>query len=158
MADWKAIETEYITTDTSYRKLAQKYGVDQSTVSRKGKDGHWVEKKEQYSSNLQAKILTSVTESNVSKAEKLNSAAELLLDKVTGLIDACNPRRMDTQSLKHISGTLKDIKDILMIRSDADMEEQRARISKLQADAARGDDTGGGIAVTLEGSVGEYGE
>ena len=27
MADWQAIKAEYITTDTSYRKLAKKYDV-----------------------------------------------------------------------------------------------------------------------------------
>ena len=35
MADWQAIKTEYITTDTSYRKLAQKYGVQASVIEQK---------------------------------------------------------------------------------------------------------------------------
>ena len=32
MADWQAIKTEYITTDTSYRKLAQKHGVSYQAI------------------------------------------------------------------------------------------------------------------------------
>jgi hypothetical protein len=30
--DWASIKTEYITTDTSYRKLAQKYGVNHTIL------------------------------------------------------------------------------------------------------------------------------
>ena len=42
MADWKKIKTEYITTETSYRKLAQKYGLDQATIARRAKKEGWV--------------------------------------------------------------------------------------------------------------------
>ena len=36
MADWQAIKTEYITTDTSYRKLAQKYGISHVQIGNVG--------------------------------------------------------------------------------------------------------------------------
>ena len=32
MADWQAIKTEYITTDTSYRKLSQKYDIGYQAI------------------------------------------------------------------------------------------------------------------------------
>ena len=38
MADWQAIKTEYITTDTSYRKLAEKYGVSRVQIGTVGKE------------------------------------------------------------------------------------------------------------------------
>lgn len=37
MADWSKIKTEYITTDTSYRKLAEKYGINKDTIYAKAK-------------------------------------------------------------------------------------------------------------------------
>ena len=46
-----------------------------------------------------------------------------------------------------------------MIRSKGDIREQNARIAKLRADVDRGNkDTGGGLTVTLEGEVREYGQ
>lgn len=159
MIDWQAVETEYITTKTSYRKLAERYGVDQATVSKRGSDGKWVEKRKQHNSETQAKVLAADTRKKVSRAEKLHSAADSLLDKVTAFIEACDPQKVDAQALKHISGVLKDIKDVQMIRHKGDIQEQQARIDKLRADAAKGDkDIGGGLTVTLEGTVSEYGE
>jgi predicted xylose isomerase-like sugar epimerase len=51
---------------------------------------------------------------------------------------------MDTQGMKHISGVLKDVKEIYMVKSDADMREQEARIKNLQKQAEKDEvkDTG----------------
>ena len=42
MADWNKIKTEYLTSDTSYRKLAQKYGVNAITKAKKVRKEVWV--------------------------------------------------------------------------------------------------------------------
>ena len=42
---------------------------------------------------------------------------------------------IDSQSLKHFTSALKDLKDIKGIKSDIDLREQEARIAKLQKDA-----------------------
>ena len=42
---------------------------------------------------------------------------------------------MDTSIMRDISVVLKNLKDIQMIKSEADMREQEARIEKLRADA-----------------------
>jgi hypothetical protein len=59
--------------------------------------------------------------------------------------------------MKHISGVLKDIKEIQMIRSEADMREQEARIANLrkQAESEKQDND---IKVTIAESLGEYSE
>ena len=54
-ADWAKIEAEYITTDTSYRKLAEKFGIDQATIARKAKKEDWISKRQQHVSKTQAK-------------------------------------------------------------------------------------------------------
>ena len=46
--NWKKIETEYITTDISQRKLAEKYGVSYNTIKNKSAVGGWVEKKHEH--------------------------------------------------------------------------------------------------------------
>ena len=63
-ADWQAIKTEYITTNTSYRKLAEKYGVSTTQICNVGREEKWVEQREQYLNKTAAKML----EKNRSKA------------------------------------------------------------------------------------------
>lgn len=150
--DWQKIKTEYITTDTSYRKLAQKYGVDQATVARRAKKEGWREGKQQHDSDVQAKIMKSLEAQQVNRASRLRNVADKLLGKVEGLLD----EELDTQAMKHISGVLKDIKEVQMIRSDADMREQEARIANLQKQAEKSDKGDGKITVVLEGALKDY--
>ena len=156
MADWQAIKTEYITTKTSYRKLAEKYGVNKDTIWLKGKEEDWETLRRQHSDMVQTKILEADTKQKVSRAEKLQSVADKLLSKVEALVEASDPMEMDTQAMKHISGVLKDIKEIQMIRSDADMREQEARIRNLQKQAEKEDKEKPSITITLEGGLSEY--
>ena len=140
MADWQTIKTEYITTDTSYRKLGQKYGIHYKVISHKGKDEGWVELRTQHRDKTLTKTLDKICEDKVDRAARLNSVAELLLGKVESLLTQAGTIEMDTQSMKHISGVLKDIKEIQMIRSDADMREQEARIANLRKQAEKDED------------------
>ena len=138
--DWQKIKTEYITTDTSYRKLARKYGVDQATVARRARKEEWVAEKQRHDSDTQAKIVEAIGKQQVSRAARLQTVADKLLGKVENLLEEAKPADLDTQAMKHISGVLKDIKEIQMIRSDADMREQEARIANLQKQAQKDED------------------
>ena len=56
MADWQAIKTEYITTDTSYRKLAQKYGVHYNAVANRAKQEGWISQRNQFCDRTVTKL------------------------------------------------------------------------------------------------------
>ena len=135
MADWNAIKTEYITTDTSYRKLAQKHGVHYNAIANRAKQEEWISQRNQYCDRTVTKTLHTISNQQVDRAANLVSVSDLLLGKVKELLETNAEVLNDTQSMKHISGVLKDIKEIQMIRSDADMREQEARIRKLQKEA-----------------------
>lgn len=155
MADWNAIKTEYITTDTSYRKLAEKHGVGESTLFTRASKEKWVEQKEQHQSKTVAKTLDAISKKQVDRAANLVSVADLLLAKVKSLVESDAEVLYDTQSLKHISGVLKDIKEVQMIRSEKDMEEQDARIAKLWKEAEAEDDREP-IKVIIADGVSDY--
>lgn len=137
MADWQKIKTEYITTDTSYRKLAEKYGVNYRTICVRSKQEGWIEQREQHTNKTTTDILDAVSKKQVDRAANLIFVSDLLLSKVQNLLETDAEVLSDTQSMKHISGVLKDIKEIQMIRSDADMREQEARIRNLQKQAEK---------------------
>ena len=151
MADWQKIKTEYITTDTSYRKLAQKYGIDSAVIGRKAKNEEWVNLRQQYVDKTQTKTIDAISNQQVDRATNLISVSDLLLSKVKSLLETDAEVLSDTQSMKHISGVLKDIKEIQMIRSDADMREQEARIANLRKQAEKEDNQQRDVTITIQG-------
>ena len=155
MADWQKIKTEYITTDTSYRKLAEKHGVGESTLFARASKEKWVEQKEQHQSKTVAKTLDAISKKQVDRAANLISVSDLLLAKVKSLLESDAEVLSDTQSMKHISGVLKDIKEIQMIKSDIDLREQEARIANLRKQAESEDDDNE-IQVVFTGRAKEY--
>ena len=153
MADWKKIEAEYITTETSYRKLAEKYGVDQATIARRAKKHDWVSKRQHHADKTQAKILTADTQRKVDRVGRLMTVADKLLKKVEQAVDQEGP--ISAGAIKNLSDALKNIRDTQMIRSDADMREQEARIRNLEKQN-EADEKDNEIRVTIECGLEEY--
>ena len=156
MADWQKIKTEYITTDTSYRKLAKKYGVHYNAVANRAKQEGWVSQRNQYCDKTVTKTVNAISDKQVDRAANLVSVADLLLAKVKSLVESDAEVLSDTQSLKHISGVLKDIKEVQMIRSDKDLEEQDARIAKLRKEAEKEEHSDNTIVIQFAEGSEEY--
>lgn len=153
MADWNKIKTEYLTSDTSYRKLAQKYGVNAITIAKKASKEGWVSQRQQQANRTLSKTLTVVSNLQVNRAVRLQEVADKLLNKIEAAVDDYNMEVLlvDRQSLRQITGALKDIKDIQMIRSEADLREQEARIAKLLKEAEREDNGPNKVVIQIEG-------
>ena len=178
MADWKKIKTEYITTDTSYRKLADKYGIHYKVISERGKAEKWVELRSQHRDKTITKALGKISDKQADKMARIDDLADQLLEKLeraiteldlqlcthtdkTKTIEYDNERRpdkptkeivheeekvlemrsiVDRQGLKQIASALKDIKEVKMLRSELDKQEQEARIANLRKAAEKDDD------------------
>lgn len=154
-ADWAKIKLEYITTDISCRKLAEKHRVSESTLFKKCSREQWEALRRQHGCDVEAAILSEEASKVATRASKLADTADMLLDKIaTGIASA--PIVTPTAA-KNYSDALKNLKDIHMIRSDEDIEEQRVRIEKLRREADR-EDRSASITVTLEGEMASYGE
>ena len=100
MADWKAIKTEYITTDTSYRKLAQKYGVSATQICNVGRDEGWVELRKQHLNKTVAKTLDKISSKQADKMARIDKLTDRLLDKLERAIS-----ELDLQLVKHTDKT-----------------------------------------------------
>lgn len=151
MANWQEIKTEYITTDTSYRKLAQKYGVHYNAIANRAKQEGWISQRNQYCDSTVTKAVDAISTKQVDRAANLVYVADILLGKVKSLLETDSEVLNDTQSMKHISGVLKDIKEIQMIRSEADMREQEARIANLRKQAEKEESLNKDVTITIEG-------
>ena len=149
---WQTIKAEYIAGGTSYRKLAQKYkdeGISFEAIKRRAKNEGWVELRSQAEHKATTDIVNKIGKSEAKRAVKLDKAADKLLEKIIVIIDTVN----DTQSIKHLSSALKDIKDIKGLKSAADMREQEARINKLEREAKMGEESTEGSGVVYMPSV-----
>lgn len=183
MADWSRIKTEYITTDTSYRKLAEKYGVSQTQICNRGKRERWVEKRNQHLNKTVAKSLDKISEKQAARIARLSRVADRLLDKVEQAaeeldlavistketvetatsvkvqtyqeVDEEKTGLVDRRGLKQLTSAMKDIREVQMLISELDRQEKEAKIAKLQKEIQQ-DDTGTSITVTLEGEMREY--
>lgn len=148
--DWTAIRTEYITnTDTSYRSLAKKYGVNYRNICIKSQQEGWIEQRQQHINKTTTEIINKTGEHQVDRATRLQSAADKLLEIVEAHLSK-DPDAITSQSLKQISGVLKDIKDVQ--RTSKDLEEQDARIASLRKQAEKGE-TGNEVVVEITGEA-----
>ena len=135
MIDWKTIETEYVTTDISHRQLAEKYGICRSTICKKSSEDKWSEKRKKHRDKTVSKAVNAVGTKQAEMAAKLYGVGGLLLDRVKLLLEDSPELLADTSSMKDVSVVLKNLKDLLMIKSEIDLREQEARIEKLRREA-----------------------
>lgn len=154
MADWQDIKTEYITTKTSFRKLADKYGLHKDTIWKKAKDEGWEDLRRQHIDNTQTKILDADTEQKVDRAVRLMTVADKLLEKVEQWVEMDEP--ITANSIKNLSDAIKNIKEVQMIRTAEDIEEQKARIAKLQKEAESDSSNKDPIRVIIDDGVYGY--
>ncbi len=154
MADWQKIKTEYVTTDTSYRKLAQKYGVNSTTICSRSRQEGWIEAREQYRNKTQTKIEKAIQAKEVSRAERVMDVSDKLLTKVEAYVEAVSPDTVEAKDLQSLSATIRNIRDIQYIRSDLDRREQEARIRQLEQRTDQ--DADGSVTITLEGDITSY--
>ena len=135
MIDWKTIETEYVTTDISHRGLAEKYDICRSTICKKAAEDKWSDKRKEHRAKTVSEAVNAVGKTQAEQTAKLFRVSGLLLNKVQKLLEENEELLADTSAMKDVSVVLKNLKELLMIKSEADLREQEARIEKLRREA-----------------------
>lgn len=153
MIDWQAIKTEYITTNTSYRKLAEKYSVSYVQIGNVGKQEGWVELRKQHLDKTFTKTVEAVETAQVNRAKKVQTVADKLLNRIEALVDGGGMAPKDVRSLV---AAVKDLKEIQGVKSELDEKEQRARIANLEKQADKTDDNKDPIQVIIGDDLMEY--
>ncbi len=150
--DWKAIKAEYIAGGTSYRKLAEKYGVSFSTLKEVARREKWTDLKEKANHKADTILAEKIGRRNANKSAKIDMLVDMLLDRIGERMDALITEGKDVKS---IASALKDLRDLKGIKDKLDEQEQKARIKKLQKEAEE-ERTDNSITVTMEGGADEY--
>lgn len=141
---WEEMKQEYITNPKATHKgLAQKYGVNPTTVSKRASKEGWTQLRENYASETLEKTLKFMSTEMAQKSARLLNVSDKLLNRIESLVDMLDAETImtDTNMLRHISSSIKNIKEIQMIKSDTDIREQEARIKILEKQVnSSGDD------------------
>ena len=78
--DWQTIKTEYITSNTSYRKLCQKHGVSYTTLSNRAVNEGWVEERTQYRTKTLSKTLEKSANREANRLARLMDTTSKAID------------------------------------------------------------------------------
>ena len=156
LVDWKKIKTEYITTNTSYRKLSEKYGVPFNTLQCRGRKENWVELHNRHQDNIITKSVEKAEESAIDYKSAIYDLAykvAMQLNEMTNDKTISDLVKMGIKP-RDITGAIKDLEDALHIKSMSDMREQEARIANLQKQAI--DEAPKEITVHIQGDASDY--
>ena len=134
MADWKKIKSEYIRGGVSYRQLSAKYDVSFSTLRKVAARENWTDLRSRAGAERDTKIVESIANQEAKRVDGVQTVADMLLDKIKeGVADGS--LIIDAQSIRQITASIKDLRDVRGMKTELDMQEQIARIEKLRQEA-----------------------
>ena len=153
--DWSKIKTEYITDESaSYRNLAEKYGVPLGTLCKRAKKEDWVALRKQSVDNTVTESVKKIENAQIKRLTRIHGITDKALAKLEYALENLDP--LDTQGFRQIIASIKDIKEIQMLKSATDIREQEARIRNLERQAESDDRDDTEIKVVIEGNLGNY--
>jgi len=145
--DWTAARDEYIQGGVTYRQLAAKYGVPLRTLGKRAKAEDWVGLRQQVVDKSATLAADAAAQAKADMATRIYDSAGLMLDKVLdALKDDITPKE-----IRALTAAVKDIREIVGIKSAGDQAEQEARIAALRSKADRDDDGKNAAQLVISG-------
>lgn len=156
--DWKKLRKEYISGGTSFRKLAKQYGISRGRIERRAKDEGWADAKDQRKAKAMAYAVESVAAAEASLAYGIYDAAGELLQALRECLAAMRAEGpIYPKSMKELTEALRNLQQVMDSKPTMlDVQEQEARIRKLQSEVQKAED-GGHKEITVDlGGASEY--
>ena len=126
--DWNLIMTDYITnSDSSLRKIAEKYGIRFTTVKDKAKADSWFATKQEYQKKLQKKVVAKVATKKANELAGLVTASDYIEKAILKAINdpAYFNKHIVSENLNEKEATLeilntKAMKDMMRVIKDVE--------------------------------------
>lgn len=145
--DWTAARDEYIQGGVTYRQLAAKYNVPLRTLGKRAKAEDWVGLRQQVIDKSATLAADAAAQAKADMATRIYDSAGLMLEKV---LDALQNARTP-KDIRALTAAVKDIREIVGIKSAGDQAEQEARIAALRSKADRDDDGKNAAQLVISG-------
>lgn len=145
--DWIKIKNEYINTNISQRKLAEKYKVSYNTLKDRANKEHWADvKKKQHikiTSETQQKTADKIIDAEVDRIgnlltsadtaqKKIDQALEQLTKYVNAEGEIVDSQFVNVKELRAIIAAMKDLKDIVKVDTGNDMRKLDEVLGKIE--------------------------
>ena len=150
--DWSKIKAEYIAGGTSYRKLARKYCVSESKLTRIAVREKWNSLAKQRQSKTEAKVVDKIAQDQADCATIISDTTVASLRQMSEEVTECRLTPVSASFYKEAADALRKFKDVVGVKSPQDAEEQQARILNLRRQAEAGADKDQTIVVQFEGA------
>ena len=156
--DIKKIRAEYIASDLSINQLAKKHGVSPHTLRNYSTKEDWKGLRQKAGDKAVKKIVEYESDKQADRMKRLLAVSDKLLQAVEDAVDKFVAEELvfDKGVLKSLSGAIKDIRDIQNIKSQLDIEEQKARIAILKKQAEADTDKDASVTIFIEGGDDEW--
>lgn len=185
---WERIHTEYVTSNISYKSIADKYGTSFYAVQKKALAEGWADERKDFLASVHDKSLEKVMENKVESVSRAIRIGFTLLEKVEKAVDELDKTQLittttckellpngieklteeqdikivtglvDRRGLKEVTDAFKRLAEIGIFKSELDRREQEARIAKLERDAAEQDRETNIVVTFAEEVMDEYAE
>lgn len=145
MIDWVEIKNEYISTQISTRKLAEKHGVSYQTLRDKAKREKWVLQRSKIGAKSEQKTAEAISTEQSNRIVSLMSACCKVSDLLNIRLDQMiSDEKIKTYELKAITEALKNIRDLYETDTTPDGDEDSdglmEALNATASDVCSGDD------------------
>lgn len=146
--DWNKIRLEYITDGTtSYRKLADKYGVPLRTLAKRAKLEDWPAKRIQSADRVARESEEKAISDTVSVVDTIIQARNALARRAAEMVEEATR----SSDIVNLTNALQILAKMAGLQPDLDEREQRARIASIEAKAqVQEEDTEAGVFMIPE--------
>ena len=144
-ADWRKIRIEYVKGKTTYKALAEKYQVSESTIRKRASKEGWRNKRNNLDTKVEQKVLERVCDARAREFELIaavNDRMDLVLDNLLQFIANQPPKKYDdlrgVESLtKAIAQVVETKRDLYNVPTEVDKEKIKALREKAKLDRQR---------------------
>lgn len=105
--NWEKLEVEYITTKTSYAKLAKKHKISKSSIEKYAVANSWQKKRRQYCSEIVANSLARTCARDTDRLIKMQEATERISEVVEEVFEDDKQFRRQIMTVTDKNGNLQ---------------------------------------------------
>ena len=136
--DWTKIRAEYISTGISQREIAKKYSVSPAQIARRASNEGWAESRSHFASATTAKAEQKMVEKRSDELAGMFASITTASHNITQMLleaseDKKNfrvKRKLDTKSIKNLTGALIDLVNVLRDVTESPNAVERARMER----------------------------
>lgn len=86
-AEWRKIRLEYVKGKTTYKKLAEKYGVGESTIRKRAAKEGWRKKKNELDTKVEQKAIERMCDARAKEFELIAQVNDQMSDVLNNILD-----------------------------------------------------------------------